>query len=78
MLLAFCGVCVVADDKGDDGGSDTWRPSRELRLAWTSVEDNGTYCVAWADVDGDGDLDLAVGNKGVNRLYVNEGAMAAR
>ncbi|MCP4537492.1 MAG: hypothetical protein GY832_10130 [Chloroflexi bacterium] len=43
--------------------------------AWTSTGDiKETMSVAWGDVDGDGDLDLAVGNSGdVNRLYLNNG-----
>ena len=32
--------------------------------AWASVEHALTRSIAWGDVDGDGDLDLAVGNNG--------------
>jgi hypothetical protein len=46
-----------------------------LCLDWSSSEGDITSSVAWGDVDGDGDLDLAVGNSGFlqhNRLYRND------
>ncbi|MBN2004176.1 MAG: VCBS repeat-containing protein, partial [Anaerolineae bacterium] len=43
-----------------------------LDSAWSPVA-NPTWSVAWGDVDGDGDLDLAVGNDEYpNQLYRNE------
>ncbi|MBK8975212.1 MAG: VCBS repeat-containing protein [Planctomycetes bacterium] len=33
-----------------------------------------THSIGLADVDGDGDLDLAVGNSGADRLYLNDGS----
>jgi len=41
--------------------------------SWSpDATEEATYSVAWGDVDGDGDLDLAVGNwGGKNRIYFN-------
>ncbi len=43
--------------------------------AWLPVDENDPYSIAWGDVDGDGDLDLAVGNDGVNRVYEDQEGM---
>ena len=48
----------------------------QMTLIWSSDETDWTSSVAWGDYDGDGDLDLAVGNYSQpNRLYRNEGGM---
>ncbi|MCP4540838.1 MAG: DUF11 domain-containing protein [Chloroflexi bacterium] len=41
-----------------------------VNASWTAPYTETAYSIAWADVNGDGYLDLAVGNDGVNRLYV--------
>jgi len=48
----------------------------ETTPAWLSDELESSYDVAWADVDRDGDLDLAFCNSGdPNRVYYNDGGM---
>ena len=39
-----------------------------------SNDANATHSLALGDVNGDGDLDVIVGNRGVNRLYLNDGS----
>jgi hypothetical protein len=50
----------------------------ETTPAWLSDELDSSYDVSWADVDRDGDLDLAFCNSGdPNRVYYNDGGMLA-
>ena len=44
----------------------------EVASTWSSDGIEGTKSIAWGDVDGDGDLDLAAGNSSANKLYLNE------
>lgn len=47
--------------------------SERLTVVWSSREAGNTSSAAWADWDGDGDLDLALGSESLpNRVYRND------
>ena len=44
----------------------------DTKAIWTSSDSDYSKDMVWGDVDGDGDLDLAVANLGYNCLYLND------
>ena len=54
----------------NNGTGDPWAGAIGLDI---SSDEDTTGPVSLADLDADGDLDLAAGNFGVNRLYLNNG-----
>jgi hypothetical protein len=81
---------VALGDVDGDGDPDlvignSWQQNRlylndgtgsftDATAARMPMDSENTTSVALGDVDGDGDLDLVIGNGGQNRLYLNDGS----
>ena len=67
---------VVAGNWGDNRfylNNGTANPFANVHGANISPDSESTYSIALGDVDGDGHLDVVAGNRGDNRLYLNNG-----
>jgi subtilisin-like proprotein convertase family protein len=74
----------LAVGNGEYSGARARQPLRLYRnengiltpsTTWSSVETDTTWSIAWGDVEGDGDLDLAAGNSNHLNLYRNNGGI---
>ncbi len=73
LWAVLCLVLVLNLKLG--GRIPTVRADLGTDFVWVGTEMMPTTSVAWGDWDGDGDLDLVVGNEDVNQVYENDGGM---
>lgn len=66
VLAGNVGLNRVLRNDGRGGFRD------ETALRWTQAGESRTQDLELADVDGDGDADVVVGNEGQNELYLND------